>query len=195
MKEVISLIRAYYFVIQQILNRYSLDKRNDKKILHNAFKQFYRDEYNVSYESLKDYTKQDLINLINQILIQFAVEYGVYLLQPNDPENAEEFSLSEYLAYKDWYMKNSNYNMIEGISELPEGFTLVESLEDLIRLKKGKKVAKPGNVELAYGEPVYLYCHRENLYYKKYLTTYTPIDKLKEYINLKITYANVDKIH
>lgn len=184
------LQRAYYFIIQQILNRYSTNKTKDKKILNEAFKSHYRRFYNVNHKSLKDFTKDDLRKLIDQILIQFSVEYGVYLLQPNDPINAEDISLSEYLEYKNWDMSDPIDSMIEGFSALPEGFVLINSLNSLKRLKKGKRVWKDGNIEYRFGDIVYVYSHREGLYYKKMFSTFTPITKLNEYINLKIIYTH-----
>lgn len=188
--ETAKLQRAYYFIIQQILNRFSTNKAKDKKILNESFKAHFRRFYDIEHESLKDFTKDDLRKLIDQILIQFSVEYGVYLLQPNDPNNAEEISLSEYLEHKNWDMSDPIDSMIQGTSNLPDGFTLVESLDRLKRLKPRKKVRKDENLEYKFGETLYVYSHREKLYYKKIFSVFTPLSKLNEYINLKIVYAH-----
>ena len=101
------LLKTYYFIIDQILNRTSTNKSEDKNKLNTIFKTWYTNKKSIDYTSLKDFEKEDLYSLINLILIEFAVEYGIYLRQPDDPMNAESISLSEYLEYKYWNMNQT----------------------------------------------------------------------------------------
>lgn len=185
------LLNTYYFIVEQILKRFGDNKHTDKLRLHNAFKAFFRREYQVHHKSLKNFEREELKTLINRILIEFSVEYGIYLLQPHDPNNAENLSLSEYFEYNNWTMEKDDFRLSEGLSHLPEGFSLVEDIKELKTLKKRKRVVKEENLELKYGTIVYVYSYREEVYYKKILNIFTPIDKLTEYINKKIIYGPI----
>lgn len=188
MQRSLKQINSYYFILDQILDKFSKDKAKDKIILHNALKKWFVREYDLPYDSLKDFSMYDMAKFIDGILREFSVEYGIFLKQPNDPINAEDISLAEYLEYKNWLMQDDD-SLIEGIKSLPDGFILIEDINSLKTLKKNKRVVRPENLELKFGSIVYLYSYREEIYYKKILSTYTPIEKLEAYIKMKIVYA------
>lgn len=184
------LLKTYYLLIQQILNRYSSNHKKDKHRLHEAFKAFYRRETGANYSSLTEYNSRELTNLIERILIEFSVEYGIYLISPNDPDNAQSISLAQLLEYKRWTMNNHLFQFDKEVNTLPEGFSLVRSINDLKQLKPRKRNWNEDNIELKYGETVYVYSYRHNTYYEKIITEYTPEEKIIEYINKKILYVN-----
>lgn len=176
------LLKTYYFIIDQILNRTSTNKSEDKNKLNTIFKAWYTDKKSIDYTSLKDFEKEDLHSLINLILIEFAVEYGIYLRQPDDPMNAENISLSEYLEYKYWNM-NQLDNLIEGYKNIPDDFELITSLDQL-KSRPNTKSNKLKNRLL-----LYVYSPITDLFYKKYTSNFTPIDKLENYINKQLVYG------
>lgn len=182
------LLKAYYFIVDQIVQKFGDNERLAKIRLHIAFKAFYRNTYKTSHTSLKEFKREELNNLINIILITFSVEYGIYLLQPNDPEYAEELSLSEYLEYKNWVMYDDK-KYFDGVKTLPEGFDLITDLKSLKRLKKGKRKPNPENFEWKNGTTLYVFSHSSQVYYKKILSVFTPIDVLEKYFNNKILYG------
>lgn len=182
------LLKAYYFIVDQVVQRYGNNKQADKIKLNTAFKAFYRNSYGTSHTSLEDFEKEELNELINMILITFSVEYGVYLLQPNDPKHADEISLSEYLEYKEWAM-DDDLKYFKGVKTLPEGFHLITDLDALKTLKKGKRKLIPENLEWKYKTTLYVYSHSSKVYYKKILSEQTPIDVLIKYFNNKILYG------
>ncbi len=185
------LLRTYYFVVDQILVRFN-GKRKDKLRLHNAFKAFYRNSFESSHTSLKDFSRDELNFFIDIILITFSQEYGIYLLKPNDPPNAEELSLSEYLLYRDW-MIDDDYSLSKGIKTPPDGFVLIEDLEGLKRLKNRKRKWKPDNIEYRHGETFYVYSPREEMFFPKVLNPIVPLELIQKYIDLKLLYGEPTK--
>lgn len=184
-------LNAYYFILDQILDRFSENKSQDKPILHTAFKNWFIREHNLPYDSLKYFSMNDMSKFIDSILIEFSVEYGIYLKQPNDPDNAEDISLSEYLEYKNWIMQD-DINLSDSLKTLPEGFVLIKELNELKTLKNGKRTPKPENLTLKIGTPIYIYSFSHETYYKKILSNYTPIEKLEAYIQMQIVYAKLE---
>jgi len=182
------LLRAYYFIVDQIIQKFGDNKQRDKIRLNTAFKAFYRNSFGTYHTSLVDFEKEELKDLINIILITFSVEYGIYLLQPNDPEHADEYTLSEYLEYKNWAM-DDDLSFFNGVKTLPEGFVLITDLDSLKRLKKGKRKITPENIEWKYGTILYVFSHSSNVYYKKILSEITPIEILTQYFKNEILYG------
>lgn len=182
------LLKTYYFVVTQILKKCGENTKKGKLRAHSAFKSFFNQQYGTRHKSLKNFEKHELSELINRLLIEFSAEYGIFLLQPGDPENAETFSLSEYLEYKNWDME-SNYDSFNGIKTLPDGFAPIEDINALKRLKKRKKTRRPENMEMDYGKELYVHSYREGLYYKKELTPLAPIGKIEEYIKKRLLYG------
>lgn len=183
------MIRTYYFILSQIIKKYSENPEHDRQILHTTFKQFYKEKYQRQLESLKDFENEDLIELINCILTEFAVEYGIFLIGPNEPENAEELSLAEFLEACRWIEDNEAFYMATQTFELPDGYKPVPDLNALKRLKKGKRKWTEENIELDFGQTIYLFSFRNYCYFKKTLSPYTPVEKLDEYIKKGLVYG------
>ena len=186
----LKLLRTYYFVVDQILTLFSTNKKTDKIRLNTAFKAFYCREYGVEHNSLHDFESEELHTLINRILIEFAVEYGIYLKKPHDPNNAESMSLSAYFEYLRWNMIQDDLSPFKPVSILPNGFILVNDVNELLRLKKGCKRRIPDNMELPMKEQVFIYSHIHKIFYPKIISQFTPYDKVLEYIEKRLLYAN-----
>lgn len=189
MKGTDKLLKTYYFIVDQIVKRFGEDRKTDKLKLNIAFKAFYRREYDSSHTSLLDFEREELNELINRILIEFSVEYGIYLLQPNDPHNAEELSLSDYLVYKSWNMPQDDYKYLEAIKNLPEGYVPITNWKQLKKLKNGKKKEIPQNLTWRYGIYLYTYSPFSKEYYKRLFSPITPMDKLNNYIIRGVLYG------
>ncbi len=183
------LLKTYFFIVDQIILRFGNDRKRDKLRLHTAFKAFYRREYGSSHTSLKDFQHKELNELINRILIEFSVEYGIYLLQPNDPVNAEELSLQEYWIYKLWDMREGDLRHLESIETLPEGYEPIIDIKQLKTLRKGKKIYKPDNMVWRYGIHLYQYSPISKCYYKKIFSSLTPMAKVEECIKKGVLYG------
>jgi len=176
------LLKTYYFIIDQILDRISTNQSEDKIKLNTIFKSWYREIQSVDHQSLKDFEKEDLHDLVNRILIEFAVEYGIYLRQPDDPINAEDISLSEFLEYKDWNM-NKIDNLLISFKDIPDDFELIDSLNNL------KSRPNTKSMKLKKGLVLYVYSPTTQKYYKKIISVFTPISKLEDYIKKQLVYG------
>jgi len=132
----------------------------------------------------------NITNLIDRILIEFAVEYGVYLLQPNDPQCAEEISLADYLTYKSWMVTENELDSLEAVKSLPEGYVPIKDIEQLKTLKKGCSKNIPENRVWKTNIKLYQYSPEKKIYYRRqFWPLESIINKAIEYINKGILYG------
>lgn len=77
---------------------------------------------------------------------------------------------------------------------LPERYVPCTDINQLKRLKKGKKKKVPENLEFVEGMVIYLYSHYSDCYYQRVLDN-TGIDEssLQQYIKFKVLYRPSNK--
>lgn len=72
---------------------------------------------------------------------------------------------------------------LDYVKTLPQDIVKCKSLEDLARLKKGKRKWKKGNLEPDYGRVYYVYSISTKVYWKREISEYTNFKKLRQYVN------------
>lgn len=69
------------------------------------------------------------------------------------------------------------------VVDLPEGYVPVTNLQQLFKLRKGKRARLPENLVRDNQQIIYLYSEVEDGYYKRLLQPYTLDEDLQSYIN------------
>ena len=78
---------------------------------------------------------------------------------------------------------------MEAVKTLPKGYMLIDNLNQLKTLKKGRKAIRPENIVFKYGVWLYMYSPEKKVFYPRLFSKITPIAKVEEYINKGILYG------